>query len=197
MSSQKGNVRKTGSQKYQNKQAFKNSLHDTTPRVKLMNNVKLGGVCKRCKDIIDWKIKYKKYKPLTVPKKCTKCLEKKIKQAYYTICIQCAKEKNICAKCGEKTEIVEEAELMSAAEQMSNEAQFEAELKLLPERKRRTFFRLQQQGKLTKELLEEANGLAEDDEFFNDLDDFSIGDDDDCRKLDEGEDSDVSDLDEK
>ena len=38
----------------------------------------------------------------------TKCLEKKIKQAYYTICIQCAKEKNICAKCGEKTEIVEE-----------------------------------------------------------------------------------------
>ena len=60
-----------------------------------------------------------------------------------------------------------------------------------------TFFRLQQQGKLTKELLEEAKGLAEDDEFFNDLDDFSIGDDDDCRKLDEGEESDVSDLDEK
>ena len=60
-----------------------------------------------------------------------------------------------------------------------------------------TFFRLQQQGKLTKELLEEAKGLAEDDEFFNDLDDFSIGDDDDCRKPDEGEDSDLSDLDEK
>jgi hypothetical protein len=69
MSTQKGNVRKTGSQKYQNKSAFKNSLHDTTPRVKLMNSVVLGRVCKRCKDIIDWKIKYKKYKPLTVPKK--------------------------------------------------------------------------------------------------------------------------------
>lgn len=69
MSSQKGNVRKSGPQKYQNRQAFKNNLHDTTPRVKLMNNVMLGGVCKRCKDVIDWKIKYKKYKPLTVPKK--------------------------------------------------------------------------------------------------------------------------------
>lgn len=196
MSSQKGNVRKSGPQKYQNRQAFKNNLHDTTPRVKLMNNVMLGGVCKKCKDIIDWKIKYKKYKPLTVPKKCTKCLQKRIKQAYYTICIQCAKERKICAKCGEKSEIVEEAELQSSAEQMSNEAQFEAELKMLPERKRRTFFRLQQQGKLTKEILEEAGSREDDDEFLSDLDDLSVDDseNDDC---DEGDDSKNDDRDER
>lgn len=34
-----------------------------------MNNVMLGGVCKKCKDIIDWKIKYKKYKFFIVFKK--------------------------------------------------------------------------------------------------------------------------------
>ncbi|XP_062608975.1 uncharacterized protein C9orf85 homolog [Saccostrea cucullata] len=185
MSSQKGNVRKSGPQKYQNKSAFKNNLHDTTPRVKLMNSVVLGGVCKRCKDVIDWKIKYKKYKPLTVPKKCTKCLQKRIKQAYYTICIQCAKERDICAKCGEKSEIVEEAETRTPAEQMSNEAQVEAELKMLPERKRRTFMRLQQQGKLTSEQLEEASGDV-DDEFLSDFDDLQTdeieSDDEDCQE---------------
>ncbi|XP_061192760.1 uncharacterized protein C9orf85 homolog [Saccostrea echinata] len=177
MSTQKGNVRKSGPQKYQNKSAFKNNLHDTTPRVKLMNSVVLGGVCRRCKDVIDWKIKYKKYKPLTVPKKCTKCLQKRIKQAYYTICIQCAKERNICAKCGEKSEIVEEAETRTPAEQMSNEAQLEAELKMLPERKRRTIFRVQQQGKLSSEQLEEACGDV-DDEFLNDSDDLPTEDTD-------------------
>lgn len=185
MSSQKGNVRKSGPQKYQNKSAFKNNLHDTTPRVKLMNSVVLGGVCKRCKDVIDWKIKYKKYKPLTVPKKCTKCLQKRIKQAYYTTCIQCAKERDICAKCGEKSEIVEEAETRTPAEQMSNEAQVEAELKMLPERKRRTYMRLQQQGKLTSEQLEEASGDV-DDEFLSDFDDLHTdeieSDDEDCQE---------------
>lgn len=68
MSSQKGNVRKCRPQKYQNKSAFKNVYHDTSKRTKEIVNTVVAGVCARCKDIIDWKIKYKKYKPLTQPK---------------------------------------------------------------------------------------------------------------------------------
>lgn len=59
-----------------------------------------------------------------------------------------------------------------------------------------TFFRLQQQGKLTKEILEEASSREDDDEFLSDLDDLSVDDseNDDC---DEGDDSKNEDRDER
>lgn len=69
MSSQKGNVGKTGAPKHKNNHAFKNSLHDTNKRTQAVRDLTVSGVCTRCKDIVDWKIKYKKYKPLTQPKK--------------------------------------------------------------------------------------------------------------------------------
>ena len=68
MSSQKGNVKKQGPPKYQNVTAFKNTLHDTSAKTKMIANLDIAGVCSRCSDIIEWKIKYKKYKPLTQPK---------------------------------------------------------------------------------------------------------------------------------
>ncbi|XP_013389338.1 uncharacterized protein C9orf85 homolog [Lingula anatina] len=148
MSSQRGNVRKTGPPKHQNKKAFKNSLHDTSKKTKEINSLEVTGVCARCKDIIDWKIKYKKYKPLTVPKKCTKCEQKSVKRAYYMICTDCAKHHGVCAKCGEKKDIVQGPGL-SAEEEASLNSQLQQELKMLPERKRRTFLRLQAEGKLS------------------------------------------------
>ena len=69
MSTQKGNVKKSKPPKYQNKTAFKNSMHDTSKKTKELNNMIVESVCSRCKDIIEWKIKYKKYKPLSQPKK--------------------------------------------------------------------------------------------------------------------------------
>jgi len=68
MSSQKGNLKKTGAQKYQNKSGFKNVYHDTSIQTKRIVSTVVAGVCARCKDVIDWKIKYKKYKPLTQAK---------------------------------------------------------------------------------------------------------------------------------
>ena len=68
MSSQRGNHKK-GPQKHQNRTSFKNNLHDTSKRTKEINELVHHGLCERCKEIIEWKIKYKKYKPLTVPKK--------------------------------------------------------------------------------------------------------------------------------
>lgn len=77
MSSQRGNTSKQGAQKHKNVRVFKNDLHDTSHVIKKINSLEFYGLCNRCKNIIDWKVKYKKYKPLTMSKKCVKCLEKK------------------------------------------------------------------------------------------------------------------------
>ncbi|KAL1420963.1 hypothetical protein MTO96_004330 [Rhipicephalus appendiculatus] len=100
MSTQPGNVSRSRPQKHQNATAFKNTLHDTTVQTKKILNLKIENVCARCKDIIEWKIKYKKYKPLTVPRKCVKCEGKTVKSAYHIACSACAERLKICAKCG-------------------------------------------------------------------------------------------------
>ena len=64
----KGDNKKKG-QKYQNTVAFKNNLHDKSKTTKAINSLVVRGVCERCREIIEWKKKYKKYKPLTAPKK--------------------------------------------------------------------------------------------------------------------------------
>lgn len=68
MSSRKGDSRKKG-QKYKNATAFKNDLHDTSRTTKLINSTPVSGVCARCRDAIEWRKKYKKYKPLKAPRK--------------------------------------------------------------------------------------------------------------------------------
>ena len=69
MSSQRGNAIKRKPQKHKNTTVFKNDLHDTSHTIKKINSIEHYGLCIRCKDIIDWKVKYKKYKPLTTAKK--------------------------------------------------------------------------------------------------------------------------------
>jgi hypothetical protein len=68
MSSEKGNCRKDA-QKYKNNRAFKNNIYDTSKRQKDINNLEFYGLCEHCKGILEWKVKYKKYKPLSTPKK--------------------------------------------------------------------------------------------------------------------------------
>jgi len=69
MSTQRGNAQKAGPPKYQNKTKFRNDLHDSSDKTKSLNALDISGVCARCKAIIEWKIKYKKYKQLSQPKK--------------------------------------------------------------------------------------------------------------------------------
>lgn len=51
-------------------------------------------------------MKFNKYKPLTKPKKCVKCLQKTVRDSYHIICRPCACELDLCAKCGKREEIV-------------------------------------------------------------------------------------------
>ncbi|XP_012925130.1 uncharacterized protein C9orf85 homolog isoform X1 [Heterocephalus glaber] len=70
-------------------------------------NAKLhDGVCQRCKEVLEWRVKYSKYKPLSKPKKCVKCLQKTVKESYHIMCRPCAYELEVCAKCGKKEDIV-------------------------------------------------------------------------------------------
>ncbi len=101
----KGDSSKRG-QKYQNSRAYKPALYGESRRVKMAASLLLGGICARCKEKLEWRKKYDKYKPLTVPRRCDTCQEKKVRQAYYRLCQDCAESQRVCAKCGEEKEIV-------------------------------------------------------------------------------------------
>ncbi|XP_043572429.1 uncharacterized protein C9orf85 homolog isoform X4 [Chiloscyllium plagiosum] len=64
MSSQKGNVTRKRAQKHQNVVGFKNDKYDKSEKMKQLNAMVHTGVCKHCKEVLEWKIKYNKYKPL-------------------------------------------------------------------------------------------------------------------------------------
>lgn len=198
MSSQRGNVSRNRPQKHKNRHAFKNDLHDKSNKIKMINSIQVGDVCARCKDIIDWKIKYKKYKPLSQPKSCTKCAQKTIKKAYHVICTECVKKFKVCAKCLESKEIIPAAP--DQQEQLKLDAEMRAMLQSLPERKRRTFIRyMNKKQEATSEnpqpkeeqkddLMEKLNklkleaGCDDDDDFGSDFgsDVDDIDEDDDC-----------------
>ncbi|XP_060156829.1 uncharacterized protein C9orf85 homolog isoform X2 [Globicephala melas] len=72
MSSQKGNVARSRPQRHQNTFSFKNDKFDKSVQTKKINAKLHDGVCQRCKEVLEWRVKYSKYKPLSKPKKCTR-----------------------------------------------------------------------------------------------------------------------------
>lgn len=163
MSSQKGNTTRTRPQKHKNKTAFKNNLHDTSQRTKFINNIQVSEVCGRCKEIIEWKIKYKKYKPLTQPKKCVKCEQKTVKQAYHVMCSDCGKKHKVCTKCCQEKEIIQAPP--DEKEQIRLDAEMKQMMQSLPERKRRTFLRYVNKR---EEVKNDENGKRKDDKEIKD-----------------------------
>ncbi|XP_069796587.1 uncharacterized protein C9orf85 homolog isoform X2 [Narcine bancroftii] len=69
MSTERGNVARRRGQKYQNVTVFKNDKYDKSNKMKMLNAIMHTGVCKRCKEVLEWKIKYSKYKTLSQPRK--------------------------------------------------------------------------------------------------------------------------------
>eukprot|EP00984_Skeletonema_dohrnii_P020896 scaffold10294_cov102-Skeletonema_dohrnii-CCMP3373.AAC.6 len=84
-----GSKKKKGrAPKHQNSFAFRhNPKSKKTDKILNSPNV---GVCRRCHDKIEWRKKYRKYKPRTQLGKCNLCCGKNIKAAYHTICTECA-----------------------------------------------------------------------------------------------------------
>ncbi|XP_065671081.1 uncharacterized protein C9orf85 homolog isoform X2 [Hydra vulgaris] len=140
MSSQRGNVVKKKGPKHKNEFAFKNDLHDTTGKMKAINNLSVSNVCQRCKDCIEWKIKYKKYKPLTVPGKCVRCFNRNVKFAYHIVCSQCVTENSCCAKCNKNADLVGTL-VQDVSDQQKEESLLEEELKHMRLREKKAFLR--------------------------------------------------------
>ncbi|KAK3032549.1 hypothetical protein RJ639_036788 [Escallonia herrerae] len=136
-----------GPPKHQNKYAWKPNagvkINETEVGGRFRPLSEVTGVCLRCKEQIEWKRKYGKYKPLTEPAKCQRCSKRAVRQAYHNLCNACAKEHNVCAKCSCRVERIigrdsseVEAEQKSLEEAISNAR----------ERERRTLLRAMNKG---------------------------------------------------
>eukprot|EP00092_Neocalanus_flemingeri_P012915 GFUD01013914.1.p1 GENE.GFUD01013914.1~~GFUD01013914.1.p1 ORF type:complete len:205 (+),score=71.78 GFUD01013914.1:103-717(+) len=142
MSSRPGtHVKKKPAQKHQNSHAFKFDKYKTDPQAKMLKGLQVINCCPKCTEVIEWKIKYGKYKPLTVPGKCVECLQKTVKHQYHIRCGPCIGKVGKCAKCGEKTSEIVNTAALSPTEVANQEADFQRDLKCLPERRRRAFMR--------------------------------------------------------
>lgn len=163
MSTERGNGSRTRPQKHKNRHVFKNDLHDKTPQQKRLNSLHISEVCQHCKGVIEWKIKYKKYKALTQLKTCTKCSQKKIRKAYHVLCRDCALEARVCAKCLKSAEEVDiEPPQPTLEEEIQLKVEMERLTKSFPERKRRAFLRYMDKGKKDKNEQLEKNAEETD-----------------------------------
>lgn len=81
-------------------------MHDTSKKTALLNQLEMDGLCARCEAIIEWKIRYKKHKPLTKPRTCIRCGQRSVKRAYFTTCELCISAFNTCGKCGQEINAV-------------------------------------------------------------------------------------------
>lgn len=90
-------AKKSGPPAHANKFAF---VHNRNSKLtKQILALPINGLCAPCREVVEWRKRFRKYKPLTVPKKCVRCSQKTIKEAYHVVCKQCAAKDHICCKC--------------------------------------------------------------------------------------------------
>ncbi|TPX37758.1 hypothetical protein SmJEL517_g00669 [Synchytrium microbalum] len=156
-------------QKYKNSYAYKNKSTKSQDIEKLP----IKGLCRHCKDIIEWRRRYNKYKPLTQPKTCLQCRNKAITDAYHVICNKCANEAGVCAKC-RLSETVLPATVKLPEELLSEQQSLEALLASMSERHRRSYLRKMDKGDTegAEKIVAKAQATNADDE-----DDFDLEDD--------------------
>ncbi|KAI8541746.1 hypothetical protein RHMOL_Rhmol08G0086200 [Rhododendron molle] len=121
------------------------------------------GVCPRCKDQIEWKRKYGKYKPLSEPAKWSQSLSLSLSICIYSTMFEkgsssslpqslhgmmnrvaCAKEQKVCAKCSCR---VGQIIGRDSAEVEAEQKMLEEAIKNARERDRRTLLRSMNKGK--------------------------------------------------
>ena len=89
--------------------------------------------CEKCVEVIEWRQKYGKYKPLTKPSRCHTCSQRSIRRPYHGICQECSLKRKVCAKC-EKPYAVPEEDLIRAQKLIT----LRKDMERLPERFRRS-----------------------------------------------------------
>ncbi|EOY03767.1 hypothetical protein QUC31_017584 [Theobroma cacao] len=137
-----------GPPKHQNHYAWKPNagikINETEVGGKLRPFSEITGVCPRCKEQIDWKRRYGKYKPLAEPAKCQLCSKRNVRQAYHNLCSGCAKEQKVCAKCRCR---VDQIVGRDSADVEEEQKMLEEAIKNARERDRRTLLRAMSKSK--------------------------------------------------
>ncbi|KAL7530733.1 hypothetical protein ACHAWF_003497 [Thalassiosira exigua] len=89
--------------KHQNSFAFRHNPNSKkTDKILSSPN---AGVCRRCHEKIEWRKKYRKYKPRTQPGKCNLCFKKNVLAAYHTICTKCTTSDKAISAMEEKRQV--------------------------------------------------------------------------------------------
>ncbi|KAF9418332.1 hypothetical protein BGZ94_009721 [Podila epigama] len=175
MSTRKGNTKKQA-QAHKNTYAF--HANKSSKITKKIANMPVGGLCEKCVEVIMWRKKFKKYKPLTTMKKCVNCQEKAIKDAYHVICTKCAGEKNVCAKCLESREIVP-TNIKTEKELIQEQVELERLLSGMTERERRSYLRqMERKAKKGDDGEDEESGSGSEDEDSEEEDSDADSDED-------------------
>ncbi|CAM9957043.1 unnamed protein product, partial [Ectocarpus fasciculatus] len=91
-----GNTR-TRKPKHQNTFAFRHNPK-SQKTAKILASVN-AGLCASCHDKVEWRKRYRKYRPLRQPATCNDCHKKTITAAYHKICAACARERRVCPWC--------------------------------------------------------------------------------------------------
>ncbi|KAJ1895593.1 hypothetical protein LPJ66_004495 [Kickxella alabastrina] len=164
-----------GAQKYQNAFAYTHNRGSKTTKTILA--LPVDGLCKRCTDQILWRKQYRKYKPLSVAKKCVWCQQKKITKAYHVVCDGCARERVVCAKCLENKNIIEGINAKTPQDIQKEEQELERKLGGMRERQRRSYMRKISRGDMKiSEVPEPADSDDENDDFeYTDSEDEGDG----------------------
>jgi hypothetical protein len=159
MSTRKGNAKKQGP-KHQNTFTFEHNKN--SKKSKAIAVLPNKGVCKKCYEILEWRKKYRKYKPLTQPRKCNLCEQKKVTHAYHVLCPACAEKLKVCAKCMDPEVFQSEKELREIKKQEM--AEIEAELENIPLRLKKSIKRKLRKGELDSDEEEDEEGEEEEGE---------------------------------
>ena len=158
---------------HQNSTAFKHNPNSRlTARIAAIPN---DGLCTHCHAIIEWRKKYRKYKPLSQPRKCNQCRQKTVRFAYHTRCTACSQARRVCAKCGEQRALVEKAEKALDGDEL---LRWMADVGVR-ERRRRLVMRQWEGGERTdEEIRQMVNKYAAEAASRDGLDDDEMDDDD-------------------
>jgi hypothetical protein len=191
--------------KYQNKFAFQHNPHSRKTE-KIASIPASAGCCYRCIQIIEWKKKYRKYKALTKPRKCTGCSLPKIKLAYHVLCGECAaKRGGVCPKCLKTREESdkETALLASIEKEIDLLTNTKGQIPGMPEREKRSRLRslLKQQKQLTGKggdegIVGKEEEGGDDDDDDEEEEEEELGDEDAGDEEKEEDDEDEDDEDE-
>jgi Uncharacterized conserved protein (DUF2039) len=159
-------VRRSRPQAHQNETAFRHNKNSKKTR-KILETVNTGGLCERCAEKIEWRKKYRKYKPLSQPRKCNGCGNRTVKAAYRTLCDDCARTKRACPQCAEQKDVG--PKIQTRAEEAREQEFLEGVVESLRERDRRTVYRKVARGEDVLAHLVDENGQREGSEHEREI----------------------------